>query len=171
MVALVDDARDGREVRAPKPHGVRLGVHLGDEAILRAGDVLRERDRGVVARRQQQPVEQGSLRHALAPGKQAYAGAGEVRRLPRDQDPVARLGVGDDDERGHHLGQAGDRQHTLRRSLPQHRSRVDVEQQAASQVLGVEANLLASGSELDPVLGVGRGTVAVHEAATGFVAA
>ena len=71
VVALVDDAGDRAEVGAAQAHRARLSVHHRDEAVLRLRDVLGERDRGVVARREQQAVQQRQLRDALPERQQA----------------------------------------------------------------------------------------------------
>jgi hypothetical protein len=56
VVAGVDESRDGGEVGAAEAHLVGALVHHRDEAVLGAGDVLGEGDRGVVAGRKHEPV-------------------------------------------------------------------------------------------------------------------
>ena len=89
----VDDAGVARELRAVQPHLARSRVHHRDEALLRPRDVLRERDRGVVARGQQQPVEQRLEPDALVKRQEADAGPGVAGRGARDQHGFVRPGL------------------------------------------------------------------------------
>ena len=72
----------GRGVaRAAEPELGGLCVHPRDEALDAAGDVLGERDGGVVAGGQQQTVEQALQRHVPAERQHADLRAGHVDRL------------------------------------------------------------------------------------------
>ena len=117
----------------PSPSRAASWFMRATKRVDAAGDVLGERDRGVVAGRQQQAVEHALERHAASERQHADLRAGHVDGLPRDEH--ARIGRGglDGHERGHHLGEARDRQPRVGVALPQHLAGREVEQQPGAR--------------------------------------
>ena len=133
VVAGVLEAVGRAEARARQPEVAGALVHPLHEGGDGAAHALGQRDGGVVARGQQQPVEHRLELDALALGQHADGRALVGERLLGHAD----LGVGrralDHDQRGHHLGQAGDRQHPVGLAAPQDLAGVEVEEQAAAR--------------------------------------
>ena len=71
-------------------------------------DVFGQRDGRVVARGQQQPVQQRLQAHVVADREHAHLRPGHVRRPPGDQHRFIGRGVLDGQQRRHHLGEARD---------------------------------------------------------------
>ncbi len=103
-----------------------------DERADAAGHMLGERGRGVVARRQEQPVEQGLGRHVLAKRQHADLRAGRIDGLLGDQYRGVGSRGADHAQRGHQLREAGHVQALQRIELPQHATVAQVEQQACA---------------------------------------
>ena len=140
VVALVLQPVRSREPRAVEAQLRGPLVHQPHEAGHRAGAVLRERDRGVVARHEQQPVQKRLELDLLAARQHADRRAGRARRAARDPHALVRILALDDQQRGHHLREARDRQPAVRVAAPQHAPRAHVEQQAGAR-LAHEAQL------------------------------
>ena len=132
-VALVVVAGGRGVAGAAEPELGGLLVHAGDELVDAAGDVLCERDGGVVAGGQQQAVEQALERHVAAEREHADLRPGHVDGLLGDEHGrVGRRG-GDGEQRGHHLREAGDGQAHVGVALPEHLTGGQVEQQPGAR--------------------------------------
>ena len=85
VVAGVDEAARRREAGAAQPHGAGPLVHERDERALRARHPQRQRDRGVVAGRQQQAVQQrrAGTRRPLGSTPTREPGASTAARVIR----------------------------------------------------------------------------------------
>ena len=120
--------------RSPQPRARRFII--ADEAALAARDVHGQRDRRVVARHDQQAVQQRLEPHAPALRQQPDP------RTPcsssaalRDPHRLGRPRPLDHDQRGHDLRQARDRQHAQRIAAPEHLAGVDVEHEPGARRL------------------------------------
>ena len=120
VVAAVVEARRRGVARAAEPQTGGFFVHAHDELVDGSGDVLGERDGGVVAGGQQQAVEQALQAHMPAERQHADLRALHVDGLAGDEHGrVGRRGL-DGQERGHHLGEARDRHAQVWVVLPEH---------------------------------------------------
>ena len=149
-------------MRAGQPPPARAAVHQPHEAVLVARHVHRERDRRVVARHDQQSVQQRLGPHPAALRQHPDAGPLVVERRLRDPHRLVRPRAVDHDQRGHDLRQARDRQHARRVVAPEHVAAVDVEHQprarrlAQRQVEGVDSVERDVRHRLAPVSGARR---------------
>jgi hypothetical protein len=102
------DAAGAGEARAGQAQLLGAQIHPADEGAHGARVVLGESDGRVVARDQQQPVEEGVEPHALAQGQHPHARAPVGERSAGDRHALSRAMPLGDDQRREHLGQAGD---------------------------------------------------------------
>ena len=100
----------------------RALVHLAHERQARAGDVLGERDRGVVGGLEHQPAQQVGDREPLARA-QAQLGLDRRGDVVGRGDLVGQLRLLDGEQRGHQLRRGGDRAALLGRALVDARRR------------------------------------------------
>ena len=162
--AITASARIANSVAAivaARPRRSPLGL---TKASTRAPGPLGERDRGVVAGRQQQPVQHHADADPAAALEHPDARARVRQRLLGDRHLGALRHAVGHHQRGHHLGQRRDRQHPVGPVPPEHLPAVDVEQQpgprrpAEAHAHGVRAaeSWTASGDGAVPPRPAGR---------------
>jgi hypothetical protein len=123
----------GGEVRALEPPVGGAPVHHRHEAALGPGEVPRQRDRRIVARHDQQSVQERLEPHAPAAWQQADARPRVVQRRPCDAHGVVRVAPLHDEQGGHDLREARHRQDEQRPVAPQHVARVHVEHEPGAR--------------------------------------